>query len=228
MVDAVAIIPARGGSKRIPRKNIRDFNGKPALAWPIGVAQSSGLFSRVIVSTDDSEIAECAIKYHAEVPFFREASLSDDTTGTTEVIRDAVGRLDLAPETLVCCIYATALFIRSADLMAGHNFIQNGAIWAMTIAEYPTPIGRAYHRDGDRLIPRHLDHMHKRSQDLEPSYFDAGQFYWAKRETWLNPNAAVWDGATGVEIPFLRAIDIDTEADWKRAEFLAPHLKKQR
>ena len=228
MANAVAIIPARGGSKRIPRTHIRDFKGKPAIAWPIDVAKDSGLFSRVVVSTDDQEIADCATGFGAETPFLRDASLADDYTGTTDVIRDAVQRLNLAPDTPVCCIYATALFVREEDLQTGFGLLNGGATWSMSVAEYPTPIGRAYHRQGDRLVPRHPDQMPMRSQDLEPDYFDVGQFYWAKAETWLDPDAVVWDGTAGVEIPFLRAVDIDTEADWERAEFLMSHLQDQR
>lgn len=228
MTEAVAIIPARGGSKRIPRKNIRDFKGKPAIAWPIDVAKASGLFSRIVVSTDVQEIADCAKSYGAEIPFLRDPSLADDYSGTTEVIRDAVERIELPPETPVCCIYATALFVRADDLKTGLDLLQDGATWSMTVAEYPTPIGRAYHRDGDRLVPRHPEQMPMRSQDLEPDYFDVGQFYWAKAETWRDPKAVVWDGTAGVEIPFLRAVDIDNESDWERAEFLMSHLQDQR
>jgi N-acylneuraminate cytidylyltransferase len=135
MANAVAIIPARGGSKRIPRKNIRDFKGKPAIAWPIEVAQASGLFSQVVVSTDDQEIADCANSFGADTPFLRDASLADDYTGTTDVIRDAVQHLALALETPVCCIYATALFVRSDDLLKGHQLLNDGATWSMTVAE---------------------------------------------------------------------------------------------
>lgn len=225
MADAVAIIPARGGSKRIPRKNIRNFADKPAIAWPMEAAQATNLFARVVVSTDDQEIASCARIIGAEVPFLRDASLADDYTGTTDVIRDAVSRLGLPPETPVCCIYATALFVSADDLIKGYELLKDGATWAMSVAEYPTPIDRAYHRDGDRLVPRDPSKMPMRSQDLAPAYFDVGQFYWAKAETWLDPNSVVWDGTAGVEIPALRAVDIDTEADWQRAEFLRSHLQ---
>lgn len=228
MLEAVAILPARGGSKRIPRKNIRDFAGKPAIAWPVEAVRASGQFSRVVVSTDDQEIADCAEKFGAEVPFLRDASLADDYTGTTDVVRDAVARLNLKPDTPVCCIYATALFVTAEDLNKGFELLQNGATWSMAVAEYPTPIGRAYRREADRLVPLHPDKMPMRSQDLEPAYFDVGQFYWAKAETWLDPDAVVWNGTAGVEIPTLRAVDIDTEADWGRAEFLMSYLQDQR
>ena len=228
MADAIAIIPARGGSKRIPRKNIRDFAGKPAIAWPIEAAKASGQFSRIVVSTDDQEIAAVAQEHGAEVPFMRDPSLADDVTGTTDVIRDAVARLGLPASTPVCCIYATALFVTSDDLAQGRDLLAEGATWVMSMAEYPTPIDRAYRRDRNRFVPRDPSKMPMRSQDLEPAYFDVGQFYWAKAETWLDPNARVWDGTTGVEIPIQRAIDIDTEADWARAEFLMSHLQDQR
>ncbi|NQZ73493.1 MAG: pseudaminic acid cytidylyltransferase [Dinoroseobacter sp.] len=227
MAKAVAIIPARGGSKRIPRKNIRDFAGKPAIAWPIEVALASGQFAKVVVSTDDQEIADCANRFGAETPFLRDASLSDDYTGTTDVVRDAVERLGLGPDVPVCCIYATALFVSPEDLQTGYDLLAGGATWSMTVSEYPTPIARAYHRKGDALVPRHPDKMPMRSQDLEADYFDVGQFYWAKAETWLDPEAVVWDGTAGVEVPALRAVDIDTEEDWKRAEFLMSYMQAQ-
>lgn len=228
MANAIAILPARGGSKRIPRKNIRDFAGKPAIAWPINAAMASGQFARIVVSTDDQEIADTAKGCGAEIPFLRDASLADDYTGTTEVIRNAVARLSLKPDTPVCCIYATALFLSSEDLVKGYELLKNGATWSMSVAEYPTPIDRAYRRDGVRLIPRDPSKMPMRSQDLTPAYFDVGQFYWAKAETWLDPNAVVWDGTAGVDIPALRAVDIDNESDWERAEFLMSHLQDQR
>lgn len=227
MTEAVAILPARGGSKRIPRKNIREFAGRPAMGWPIAAALDSALFARVVVTTDDAEIAAAARALGAEVPFLRDPALADDYTGTTDVIRDAVAQLALTPETPVCCIYATALFLRADDLAEGLRLLEGGATWAMSVAEYPTPIDRAYRREGDRLLPRQPEMMPKRSQDLDPAYYDVGQFYWAKAATWLDPEARVWDGAAGVEVPAERAIDIDTEADWARAEMAFSFLNGQ-
>jgi N-acylneuraminate cytidylyltransferase len=223
---SVAIIPARGGSKRIPRKNIKPFCGKPALGWPISVAQESGLFDKIVVSTDDPEIAQIAQQLGATVPFMRAAELSDDFTNTTDVIRDTVARMSLSPQVPVCCIYPTALFLDQADLCSGQEKLQAGAKWVFTVGQYPTPIDRAYRRDGQSLVPRAPEMMSKRSQDLAPAYFDAGQFYWAKAQTWLDPKAHVWDGADGVELPLDRAIDIDTPADWDRAEQLFKMIKK--
>jgi pseudaminic acid cytidylyltransferase len=221
MTDAVVILPARGGSKRIPHKNIKMFQGKPAIGWPIAAALSSGLFDRMVVSTDDAEIAKVANALGAETPFLRDAALSDDYAGTTEVVRDAVTRLGLSDDIAVCCIYPTALFVMGADLAQGLNRLQAGADWVLSVGKYPTPIDRAYRFDGETLVPRQLEMMPKRSQDLEPAYFDAGQFYWARAARWLDPSARIWDGAAGVILPPERAVDIDTLDDWARAERLA-------
>ncbi|MBT8412398.1 MAG: pseudaminic acid cytidylyltransferase [Octadecabacter sp.] len=221
MSKAVAILPARGGSKRIPRKNIKDFHGRPAIGWPIAAALASGLFERVVVTTDDAEIAQVAESLGAEAPFLRGAELSDDHAGTTEVVRDAVSRLVLGPDVAVCCIYPTALFITPDDLAEGYQRLAAGADWVLSVGEYPTPIDRAYKMEGGKLVPRQPDMMPMRSQDLAPAYFDAGQFYWAKAKRWLDPDAYVWDGASGVVLPPERAVDIDTPEDWARAERLA-------
>lgn len=220
MTETVAILPARGGSKRIPRKNIKPFQGRPAIGWPIAAAQAAGI-GRVVVSTDDAEISEVAMSLGAEAPFLRDAALSDDHAGTTEVVRDAVARLGLAPDVAVCCVYPTALFVTADDLRDGLAKLEAGADWVLSVGEYPTPIDRAYRREGDLLVPRQPVMMPKRSQDLDPAYFDAGQFYWARAERWLDPEARVWDGAAGVVLPPERAVDIDTPEDWARAERLA-------
>lgn len=225
MTDAtegpVLILPARGGSKRIPRKNVRPFAGRPAIGWPLTAAQDSGLFARLIVTTDDVEIADIARAFGAEVPFVRGADLSDDHAGTTEVIRDAVTRLDLPPETPVCCLYPTAFFVTADDLSAGFAALRDGATWALSLGKYRTPIQRAYRKDGTRVAAFDADQMPKRSQDLEEAFFDAGQFYWARARTWTDPDARVWDGAAAVVLPDDRCIDVDTPDDWTRAERLA-------
>lgn len=217
-MSAIAILPARGGSKRIPRKNIRPFAGRPAIGWPIRAARESGCFSRIVVTTDDAEIAEAARSEGAEVPFLRDPTLADDHTGTTEVIRDAVMRLGLGPDVPVCCIYPTAFFVTAADLTTGRDKLGPDTDWVLSVGEYRTPIDRAYRLDGDRMVARDPAKMPMRSQDLEPAFFDAGQFYWARAATWSDPAARVWDGAAGVILPAERCIDIDTEADWHLAE----------
>ncbi len=227
MSDAIAVIPARGGSKRIPGKNIRNFAGQPALAWPIQAAQKAGIFARIIVSTDDAEIADVARSFGAEVPFTRSADLSDDHAGTTEVIRDAVTRLELSAETPVCCIYPTAFFVTPENLQHGLDILSGDATWVMSVGEYPTPIDRAYKIQNGVLLPRDLSSMPKRSQDLEPAYFDAGQFYWATANTWGTPGLHMWDGAKPVHLRFDQVVDVDTEDDWIRAEQIA-ELQHQR
>ncbi len=219
MPEAIAIIPARGGSKRIPRKNVLPFAGRPAIGWPIRAALDSGLFDRVIVTTDDAEIAAAARAEGAEAPFLRDAGLADDHTGTTEVIRDAVNRLELPGDAPVCCIYATAFFVTPDDLREGFARLDDGADWALSLGEYRTPIQRAYRQTGaGRVAAMDPAQMPKRSQDLEPAFFDAGQFYWARAGKWRDADARVWDGAAGVVLPPERCIDIDTPADWNLAE----------
>ncbi len=217
-MSAIAILPARGGSKRIPRKNVRPFAGKAAIGWPIRAAKTSGCFEKIVVTTDDAEIAAAARAAGAEVPFTRDAALADDHTGTTEVIRDAVARLSLPADVPVCCIYPTAFFVTAGDLSAGLERLREGADWVLSVGEYRTPIDRAYRRDGARMVARDPAKMPMRSQDLEPAFFDAGQFYWARAATWLDSGARVWDGAAGIVLPPERCIDIDTEADWQLAE----------
>lgn len=218
---AIAILPARGGSKRIPRKNIRDFFGRPAIGWPIQAAQTSGCFDKIVVTTDDPEIARISTNLGAEVPFLREAKLADDYSGTTDVIRDAVRKLDVSPSTPVCCIYPTALFLSGSDIAQASGQLSDDINWVLSLGEYPTPIDRAYQMNGQtgEVSARNPDKMPMRSQDLAPAYFDAGQFYWARAKTWLDPDARVWDGAASVILPPERCIDIDTPADWIRAEY---------
>ena len=220
MAKAVAIIPARGGSKRIPGKNIRGFAGRPMIAWPIAACAASGLFSQIVVSTDDDAIADVARMEGAEVPFERAADLSDDHAGTTAVVRDAVQRLGLASETPVACVYATAVFAQAGDLAAGLKKLEGGVRWVLSVGAHRSPIQRAYRRDGDLMTPFDVKAMPMRSQDLEPAFFDAGQFYWAKAGTWVDASAAIWDGAAGVELPATRVCDIDTEEDWALAELM--------
>ena len=226
--EAVAIIPARGGSKRIPRKNIRHFAGQPLIVHPLNRAAQSGLFARIVVSTDDSEIAEVARAHGAEVPFLRAPGLADDFTGTSEVIADAVTRLALSAEVPVCCLYATAAFLETEDLQAGLALLQRSeADWVMAVTPFPAPIERSYRRSAEGLLqPRWPEQMPRRSQDFEPSYQDAGQFYWARASRWQQPDARAWDGAAGVEIPRERSVDIDSEADWRFAERLFAAMKR--
>jgi len=222
--DAVCILPARGGSKRIPRKNVRPLAGRPALGWPVAAARASGLFARIIVSTDDAEIAAVATAAGAEVPFLRDPALADDHAGTTEVVRDAVARLGLAPGVAVCCLYPTAVFVTPADLAEGRARLE-GARWVLALGRYRTPIDRAYRLTPEgRAMARSPEAMERRSQDLAPAYYDAGEFYWARAGTWADPGARVWDGAAAVLLPEARCLDIDTPEDWAEAERRAAAL----
>lgn len=224
---AIAIIPARGGSKRIPHKNIRPFHGRPMIAWPISAAKESGLFTRIVVSTDDPTIAKIARDGGAETPFVRSADLADDYTGTTEVIVDAINRLDLPQDEPVCCLYPTAPFVQARDLKTGHEQLTTTpASYVFSVCEFPAPIARAYQASGDHITPISPSEMPKRSQDLPAAYFDAGQFYWAQAATWLSGKKA-WDSAKPVILPASRVCDIDTEDDWARAEHMFAWLRSR-
>lgn len=225
----VAIIPARGGSRRIPRKNVKDFCGKPMIAWSIEAAQQSGCFDRVIVSTDDIEIAEVSKCYGAEVPFMRPASLADDHAGTIPVIRHAIEWLMQQGEhpEYTCCIYATAPFISPADIQRGLEILTGtGSDYAFSVTSFPFPIQRAIRLTPDRRVGMfYPDQFHTRSQDLEEAYHDAGQFYWGKTEVWLAENVIFGPDSTPVVLPRYQVQDIDTMEDWCQAEILHKMLR---
>ena len=218
---SVCVIPARGGSKRIPRKNIKPFHGLPMIGWSIEAAQQSGLFDRIVVSTDDAEIAETALSLGAEIPFIRPDDLANDFTATVPVIAHAIEALALTPDTPVCCLYATAPFVQAGDLTKGLRLLGEGASYAVALTRFDYPIQRALRRGNDGEISM-MDpaQMQTRSQDLEPAWHDAGQFYWALASTWRSDAAVFGGGARGVELPSHRVVDIDTPDDWTRAEAL--------
>lgn len=227
----LAVIPARGGSKRIPRKNIRDFGGQPMIAWSIRAALDSGCFDRVIVSTDDAKIAAVAREHGALVPFMRPADLSDDHTGTVPVIAHAIRTESAAGHRpdLVCCIYATAPFLRSQDLQRGLEQLQSsGADYAFSVTSYAFPIQRAIRvRPDGRLGMFEPQHFNTRSQDLEVAYHDAGQFYWGRAEAWLESRPLFGAGSVPVLLPRYRVQDIDTMEDWERAELMLQTLQNR-
>lgn len=219
----ICVIPARGGSKRIPRKNIREFMGKPMIAWSIAAAQDAACFDRIVVSTDDEEVAELADAAGAEVPFRRASSLSDDDTPTRPVIADAADQLRVSPSTPMCCLYATAPFVLGADLNRGLQILdQEDARFVVSVTTFPFPIQRALRRaDSGRVEMIEPAHMLTRSQDLEEAWHDAGQFYWARAAAWQDPCSEIFSaGAYGLALPRYRVQDIDTEEDWIRAERL--------
>ena len=224
----LAVIPARGGSKRIPRKNIKDFHGKPMIAWPILAAIESKCFDRIIVSTDDAEIAEVAKSYGAEVPFIRPHELSDDHTGTGPVIAQAIEWLNLHGKTTseVCCIYATAAFIEPCDLQHGLQVLKSTkADYAFTVTSYPSPIQRAFRiTTENRIAMFQPEHYNTRSQDLESAWHDAGQFYWGQSESWLTRQPIFTANTTPIILPRYSVHDLDTMDDWDEAEILFDYI----
>lgn len=228
----IAVIPARGGSKRIPRKNIKLFCGKPMIAWSIEAAKASGLFDRIIVSTDDIEIAEVAKEWGAAVPFMRPVELSDDYTGTTPVIAHATQwavdqGLDVAA---VCCICATAPFIRVDDLARGWETLNTGSWdYAFAATDFAAPIFRSFEQTAEGGIQMFFpENFSKRSQDLPTALHDAGQFYWGRPAAWLEGKRVFDQGSVPIIIPRWRVQDIDTAEDWLRAELMFRTMETMR
>jgi pseudaminic acid cytidylyltransferase len=220
----LAVIPARGGSKRIPRKNIRPFHGQPIIGWSIAAARDSGCFDRIIVSTDDAEIAEVARALGAKVPFVRPPELSDDHAGTIPVIAHAIEwhrRAGFQPSS-VCCIYATAPFVGAEDLRQGLLTLEGTqADYVFSATSYAFPIQRAIRlKEGNAVEMFDPANFVKRSQDLEHAYHDAGQFYWGRADAWATGVPVFSHRARALVLPRWRVSDIDTAEDWECAELL--------
>lgn len=229
----IAVIPARGGSKRIPRKNIKPFRGKPMIAWSIDAARESGLFGHVLVSTDDVEISEIAVKHGAETPFTRPAELANDHAGTTEVIAHATlwAQGQGWSVEAVCCIYATAPFVATADIRRGLQGLESGNWdYAFSATDFPAPIFRAFKRRADGGAEMYFpEHFLTRSQDLPVALHDAGQFYWGRPAAWIERRRIFGPRSVPIMVPRWRVQDIDNEDDWARAEIIAPMIMdKQR
>lgn len=228
----VAIIPARGGSKRIPRKNVRVFCGEPIIGWSIKAAREAGIFERVIVSTDDAEIGSIAREYGAETPFLRPPELSDDFTGTGAVVSHALSWMNAhgPPQvSLACCIYPTAPFVEASDLRDGVELLlRSGADYAISVTSFPFPIQRAVKlTEGGRIEMFSSEFMAARSQDLVEAWHDAGQFYWGRAESWLSGRPIFSRTTAAVALPRHRVQDIDTLEDWERAEWLFKAMRAQ-
>ena len=222
----ICIIPARGGSKRIPRKNIRDFAGRPMLAWPIAAAQESSLFDEIVVSTDDDEIAAVSREMGASVPFMRPAALSDDYSSArlaiNHAIRDAEARHG---RTLfdVCCIYPTSALLSPADLIAARNLLRTDPSirFVFAAARYPHPIQRAMRVTlAGGVEPFDPDNICTRSQDLIEACHDVGQFYWGRRDAFIAEEPMFGPHSRPHFLPRERVVDIDTPDDWRFAEML--------
>ncbi|KGJ97010.1 pseudaminic acid cytidylyltransferase [Colwellia psychrerythraea] len=218
----IAIIPARGGSKRIPRKNIKDFCGKPMIAYSIEAAKKSGCFERIIVSTDDSEIASVAKQYGAEVPFTRPDNISDDYASTLDVIAHAITELNLPKNTKICCIYATAPLISSDKLSEGLAIFNASRLdYVFSATEFSYPIQRAFKLSTNGHVEMFQpEHFNSRSQDLEQAYHDAGQFYWGSVSSFLLKTPIFGDTSKPIILPITQVKDIDTPDDWRLAEML--------
>lgn len=228
----LAVIPARGGSKRIPRKNIKQFCGKPMIAWSIEAARQSACFDRIIVSTDDEEIAEVARLHGAEAPFIRPAELSNDYVGTIPVIRHAVETISAYGQTVVqaCCLYATAPFVSADDLRRGQELLQTtDADYVFSVTSYAFPIQRAICLKADgRMEMFNPEHFNTRSQDLTEAFHDAGQFYWGRSEAWCNERIIFGSHSAPLILPRHRVQDIDTPEDWERAEWMFRAMQQGR
>lgn len=218
----IAIIPARGGSKRIPQKNIKLFCGKPIIAYSIEAALTSGCFDRVIVSTDNQDIADIALQYGAEVPFLRPAHIADDYATTIEVIQHAVSALALDKSALICCLYATAPFVTPTSLAKGLEILTIERLdYCFSATEFSFPIQRAFRLDQrGRVAMYQPDYYNTRSQDLESAYHDAGQFYWGTYHAFVTGKPIFSEDAKPVIMPAYQVLDIDTQDDWNNAEFL--------
>jgi len=226
----IAIIPARGGSKRIPRKNIKEFLGKPIIAYSIEAAIKSNLFDQVIVSTDDLEVAQVAKIYGAEVPFMRPSELSDDYTGTNDVVKHALNwflEQGISVE-YACCIYATVPFLRVQYLQDGLEQLQrHNKSFAFSVTSYPSPVQRAMMIKQNGVTMLYPEHSNTRSQDLEETYHDAGQFYWGRAESFLNNEKLFSQLSFPVIIPRELVQDIDTIEDWNQAKLIYKILQHE-
>ena len=228
----VAVIPARGGSRRIPGKNIKEFCGKPMIAWPIELARSAGVFDHIIVSTDDELVAEKAKMFGAEVPFIRPPELADEYTGTIDVIGHAADWMATQNwnPTAICCIYATAPLLDPRELVQGLQLLTEGDWqYVFSAAAYSSSVYRAFRQESDggvkMLFP---EQTNTRSQDLPEVLHDAAQFYWGTSDAWQQRQAIFSVQSMPLRIPAWRVQDIDEPDDWTRAEFIHQQLREVR
>ena len=220
-MKTLAMITARGGSKRIPRKNIKEFNGKPIIAYSIEAALASGVFDEVMVSTDDEEIAKIAKKYGAKVPFFRSEKTANDFATTVDVIEEVLNTYKERGEEfdIFCCIYPTAPFITAKRLKdAVEELAKSDADSLIPVVRFSYPPQRAMEVHDGKLVFRQPENLSKRSQDLEPHFHDAGQFYVVRSESFFENHGIMVGDILPMELSELEVQDIDNEVDWKLAE----------
>jgi len=231
MKKSVAIITARGGSKRIPRKNIRDFLGEPIISYSIAAAATASCFDEIMLSTDDAEIAEIAEKYGAQIPFFRSRETSDDFATTAEVLVEVLQEYKNRgiEYKYACCIYPTAPFVTGRRIKLSYGkLIENDADSVFPVVRYSYPIQRALKIQDGKLQMFWPEHLNSRSQDLPPAYHDAGQFYWIHVERFLENKRLFTENSLPVMMPEIEVQDIDTEEDWEVAELKYRILSKNR
>lgn len=224
----ICIIPARGGSKRIPRKNINSFHGKPMIQWSIEAAQTSKIFKHIIVSTEDDEIREIAESLGALVPFKRPSWLADDYTNTIDVIAHACEWCKKSGVSfdVACCLYATAPFVKSFDLIKAFDLLSEEKWqYVFSAGEYSAPILRSFRKNENGGVEMFFpQYFSTRSQDLPPAYFDAGMFYMGKADAWLNKLKFFEKHSFALTLPSCRIQDIDTPEDWVKAEKMAHNI----
>lgn len=225
---AIAIITARGGSKRIPKKNIKEFCGKPIIAYSIRAALDSGIFDEVMVSTDSEEIAEIARAYGAKVPFMRSAKTSDDFATTADVLMEVLERYQEMDRTfdVMSCIYPTAPFVTPQKLQRAYDTLtKEQAVMAMPVVAFSYPPQRSYVLNGNMLEMQWKENYNKRSQDLEKMYHDAGQFYMYQVEAFVRLKGQMTESIVPVIVDEMEVQDIDNESDWKLAELKYQMIK---
>jgi pseudaminic acid cytidylyltransferase len=229
-MSSIVVIPARGGSKRIPRKNVKLLNGKPAITYSIELARSVGFFDRIIVSTDDPEIAEVSVQSGAEVPFVRSPNLSDDFTITVDVIADAITQIQNPGDSLdyVCCIYPVTPLLRPERVEQALQILQSGSWdYVFPALEFPSPIERGFKKSASGLIEFGFPAFaNTRTQDIDKTFHDAGQFYFGKAESWLEKKPILSGVSTFIELEKNETLDIDDLEDWALVEQLV-NLKAQ-
>lgn len=220
-MKSIAIITARGGSKRIPRKNIKEFLGKPIIAYTIEAAIASNMFDQVMVSTDDNEIAEIAKKYGAQVPFMRSDKTSNDFATTADVLNEVIDEYKKIGENFeyMCCLYPTAPFVTPEAIGQAMKILEdNGADTVLPVVKFSFPPQRGVVMKDGYLTPKYPECMPMRSQDLEPMYHDAGQFYCMKVSSFLEQGKVVMDKTMPYMQDDMNVQDIDTPEDWAIAE----------
>jgi N-acylneuraminate cytidylyltransferase len=230
MAKTLAVIPARGGSKRIPRKNIKPFLGVPIIKFSIDAAIGSGAFDEVMVSTDDQEIVRLSMSFGAKVPFLRSAKTSDDHATTVDVLEEVIARYRESGQNFeyLCCIYPTAPFVTPEKLKRAMALLEErGADSVVPVVRFSYPIQRALKIDGGRAVMFWPEHYFSRSQDLTPAYHDCGQFYCVKIDSMLRQKRLFAEYTVPLEVPELEVQDIDNEEDWKMAELKVQTLRRK-